>query len=321
MKKFNFWTCLGRFPFEASFSFAIFVHVCSLLLFHCWFHCWFHCLFHCLFHCWFHCRFHCCCCSLLLFIVVVHFLVHFLVHFFRSFFVHFLFIFCFFFLFFICCSFFWFIFCSFFFWFIFFVLFFVHFLFFFVFIFLFMFCSFVVHFLFMFCSCLVHVLFMWTQHGDVNCNEGRAQRHDDPIMIGYVLGSQPSWDAIGWREHDGPTDLDADDKERFRLQHKDNGLRAHFRRSPPRRRAGTLPAGRQCSAERPAETPKGGHKSCSCEGVAGLRPATLLHRHGLYCSCPASFLTFGKVSCLGRGEAVPKSTFFFFGEGGEGSEI
>ena len=123
---------------------------------------------------------------------------------------------------------------------------------------LFMFCSFVVHFLFMFCSCLVHVLFTWTQHGDVSCIEGRAQRHDDPIMIGYVLGAQPSWDAIGWREHDGPTDLDADDKERLRLQHKDNALRAHFRRSPPRRRAGTLPAGRQCSAERRAEPPKVG---------------------------------------------------------------
>ena len=28
---------------------------------------------------------------------------------------------------------------------------------------------------------------------------------------------------------------------------------------------------------------KGGHKPCLCEGVAGLRPATLSHKHGQCC--------------------------------------
>ena len=28
---------------------------------------------------------------------------------------------------------------------------------------------------------------------------------------------------------------------------------------------------------------KGGHKPCLCEGVAGLRPATLSQKYGLYC--------------------------------------
>ena len=44
--------------------------------------------------------------------------------------------------------------------------------------------------------------------------------------------------------------------------------------------AGLLPAMLHMKA---CWNPKGGHKPCLCEGVAGLRPATPSHRHGQYC--------------------------------------
>ena len=53
---------------------------------------------------------------------------------------------------------------------------------------------------------------------------------------------------------------------------------------------------------------KSGHKPCLCEGVAGLRPATLSHRHGLSCLCSAgggAFFSFGKL-------IFPLSSFFVF---------
>ena len=81
----------------------------------------------------------------------------------------------------------------------------------------------------------VHLhLLVWTEGGDLSCLQDTLSGTvpvGDPIMTGYVLGSQASWGASGWREHSGPTTVD-DAGEALLLEHTQtdalNGLRAYF---------------------------------------------------------------------------------------------
>ena len=75
-------------------------------------------------------------------------------------------------------------------------------------------------------------LLIWTEDGDLTCLKdvlSGTTPVDDPIMTGYVLGSQASWGASGWREHSEPNVVD-EAGEALMLLHTQtdalNGLRA-----------------------------------------------------------------------------------------------
>ena len=81
----------------------------------------------------------------------------------------------------------------------------------------------------------VHLhLLLWTEGGDVSCLRDVLSGTvpvEDPIMAGYVLGSQASWGASGWQEQPEPNAVH-EDADKLLLRHTENdvlnGLRAYF---------------------------------------------------------------------------------------------
>ena len=68
----------------------------------------------------------------------------------------------------------------------------------------------------------VHLhLLLWHEDGDVACLKNVLSGTtpvSDPIMTGYVLGSQTSWGESGWQEHAGPNSVN-ETSQTLELQH------------------------------------------------------------------------------------------------------